>query len=301
MTLPERVERLVAELARALEQGLPQGGGVLEYMRSTHGGDAIEDFQDMLARRDDPDAATLAGLLLTAPPGMQAMLEPELERAACSPGEARQAAAALEDRVKLARAVLPDGSVVEIALEPGDAATFLARLRPDRSPPARLAGLADQRFGPGRAGEVKAMLRQCRLEWSGQREFFTAALLAGLDVSSLAALEALEWALTWLGTLDPEAPAAEMLGAKHLELTARLRRAADFHAALAKSSFEVMMAQGARVSLPHPDAVRGELALLDAVCLAVAGRPGWTLAGLSETDLGSVDDAESLVRALGGV
>lgn len=301
MTLPERVQALVGELARVLEAGIPQDEGVLDYVRSTHGEGGAEAVREVLARRGDPDAATLAGLLLTAPHALRAALEDALERAACSPAEAAQLGQALEERVDTARVLLPGAAVIDIALEPGEVSTFVARLRSQDNPPAQLADLARERFGQDGGAALRAGLRQSRLEWSAQRTFFMAALLAGLDPGQPGAQDAVDWALTWLDSLPREAPAAGMLGAKHLELTARLRRSADFHAALAKSSFEVMMAQGARVSLPHPDAVKREIALFDAVCVAVTGRPGWTLAGLVETDLGCADDAESVINALGGL
>ncbi|MFP5221175.1 MAG: hypothetical protein ACLGSA_02670 [Acidobacteriota bacterium] len=97
----------------------------------------------------------------------------------------------------------------------------------------------------------------------------------------------------------------ELLGAKHLELTTQLRRALDFNRALAKSSFEVMMSQGVRAPLMHPEAVREELALLDCACRVLTGYPAWTLSGLTEVDLGAVDvetdsDGEAMIQALGG-
>jgi hypothetical protein len=97
----------------------------------------------------------------------------------------------------------------------------------------------------------------------------------------------------------------ELLGARHLELTTQLRRAVDFNRAFSQSSFEVMMSQGVREPLMHPDAIREQLALLDGVCRILVGCPAWTLSGLTEVDLGEVDvesdgEGEAMIAALGG-
>jgi len=48
----------------------------------------------------------------------------------------------------------------------------------------------------------------------------------------------------------------------------------------------------------HPESLREELELLDAVCLAVTGRPGWALEGLARWDLGGGHDAASMLEAM---
>jgi hypothetical protein len=131
-----------------------------------------------------------------------------------------------------------------------------------------------------------------------ERICFLTALIKNIPTQG-EALDILAWAFTYLGSLTDGASALDSLGMRYAELTSRLRHSLDFHAALAKSSFEVMMSQGARVVLPHPDQIRGELALLDAVCLAVAGRPAWSLAGMAEVDIGLFEDGETMIAALG--
>lgn len=293
------LERVVRALLLALREGLPQDDSVLHYMASTHGDASPEAMEAVLADRDSPDAATLAGLLLFPSPALMERLEPLLEAAACTPEEARTAAEAVEEASGRTAALLPDGSRLAIALEPGEARTFVERLRLENTPPSELARILQKR-SPAPAGwSLQATLRHSSLAWSPQRVSFLAALLGNMDLSGPKAPEVLAWALAYLGSLPEDAPAAEPLGARQAELTARLRRSLDFHAALAKTSYEIMMAQGARVSLPHPDLIREELALLDAVSRAVTGRPGWALAGMAEQDLGLVEDGESLIEALG--
>jgi len=294
------VRRAAETVAALIHGGIAQGEDVLAYMRSTHGGESPDDFKAVLSDPDGPDARSLCALLLSPGEAQLAGLEPGLEAAACSPGEALEVSRMMERAFDKAWAVLPCGERIALPLEPGDVAAMVSRLRLDNNPPAPAARVLDERYPPELAARIKSGLRHSRLGWTDQRIFFLAALLGALDPAQPGLDEALSWTLTWLGSLPPDAVPADRLGAKHGELTARLRRSADFHAALSKSSFELMMAQGARVCLPHPDEVRRELGLLDTVCRAVTGRPCWALEGVTEVDLGQVEDEESLMRALGG-
>ncbi|WP_243359524.1 hypothetical protein [Fundidesulfovibrio terrae] len=306
----EHVPRLAQALARLLSKGLEQDASILEFAASTHGEGTAGGLRGILAEPDSPDATTLAGLLLFPSDAQLARLEPIIEEAACSPEEAARVADTVEDGCCAAAAILPGGECVSITLEPGQARAFVSRLRLAHTPPRLLARTVEDRFParedqagssapPGLTGwEIKSRLRHCRLDWTPDRTAFLAALLASATEEGL--LELLDWTVGYLSALPPDAPAMDRLGAKYFELTTLLRRARDFHDALAKSSFEIMMAQGARVSLPHPDQVRRELALLDAVCQAVTGRPSWTLSGMTETDLGAMEDGEEVIAALGG-
>ncbi len=296
----DSARRAATAITDMLARGIIQGEDTLDYVRSAHGGDSPEDFEAVLSDHDGPDARSLCSLLLFPGEAQLAALEPVFEEAACTPEDARKAATMVELEVNRTRAILPGGVSIDIPLDPGDVAALVIRLRLDHTPPQLLSRGIDERFTPETASRIKSRLRHSRLDWTGQRIFFLAALFGGLDPARADLDEVLSWALTWLSSLPPDAVAAERLGAKHGELTARLRRSADFHAELSKTSYELMMAQGARVSLPHPDEVRRELALLDAVCMAVAGRPGWALEGVMEVDLGQIEDEESLIRALGG-
>lgn len=294
------VRRAAEAVAAMLSGGIEQGEAVLAYMRTTHGGDSPEDFRAVLNEPDGPDARSLCALLLSPGENQLAGLEPGLEAAACSPEEALEVSRQMERAFDTAWAVLPGGERIALPLEPGDVAAMVSRLRLDSNPPAPASRVLGERYPPELAARIKSELRHSRIAWTDQRAFFLAALLGALDPALPGLEDVLAWTLVWLGSLPPDSVPAQRLGVKHGELTARLRRSQDFHAALSKSSFELMMAQGARVSLPHPDEVRRELGLLDTVCRAVTGRPCWALEGMTEVDLGQVEDEESLMRALGG-
>lgn len=289
--------KIVPFILRLFEEGLPQDAAVLHYMASTHGGASPSDFQAILADRDDPDATSLAELLLFPDKDALNRLELVLEKADCSPKDALTVAEAVGQACPGTRAVLPGGEEVPLPLEPGDAARFVERLRLEHTPPRELSGAVGARFLGESGAPLKVALRHCRLEWTAGRIFFLAALIRNM-ASTGEELDVLVWALTYLGGLPEGAPPLDSLGMKYAELTTRLRRALDFQADLAKSSFEVLMAQGVRAPLLHPDAIRRELAMLETVCLAVAGRPAWTLAGMTEVDIGLFEDGEAMIAAL---
>jgi hypothetical protein len=296
-----------------LGEGLPQDSSVFSYLTSVHGEASPDVFAAVLEDRDSADAAVLAGLLLF--PGVETLvrLEPVLEAARCSAEDASAVAEAVEAKGGRTRALLPGGQPVDLSLLPGEARTLVMRLRLEHSPPPELTAVLDKGYPGPAAVRLKVVLRHCRLTWAAPRVNFLEALLEGLSPSlsepgqvsddtrgAEAAPEVLAWALSHLGDLPLEADPGQALGARYLQLTARLRRASEFHAALAGSSFEVMSAQGARVALPQPETVRRELALLDSVSQAVTGRPAWSLAGSAEMDLGEFEDGESVIAALGG-
>jgi len=304
MTTADRTLLEDALLGR-LSQGVAHDASIFEFADATHGQGSAEGVRAILADPDSPDAATLAGLLLFPGEALLAELEPLLEQAACSPADASQVAEAVEARCVSARAGLPGGELIDVPLEPGAARTFVARLRLGHNPPPVLAAVLASRYPGPESWALKARLRHCRLEWSPERIAFLASLLGNMPQTKAGPGEetrdVLDWAVGYLESLPPDAPALDHLGGRYAELTTLLKRAQDFHAALAKTSYEVMMAQGARVSLPQPDQVRRELALLDVVCRAVAGRPAWTLAGMLEMDLGFAEDGEAVIAALGGL
>lgn len=296
--MPSPAEQVARAVVALLEKGVEQGQEALHYLRATHGGDSPEDVAQALAIPDDPDSRSLVALLLFPGQEQLAALEPELRAAACTPEEAALAARMAEAEVEAAFAVLPGGKRIPLPLEPGDVAALLLRLKPDHSPPPQLANTLLERLPAAQANRCLVLLRHCRLDWSPERVLFLTALAAGLPPDDPDMEDVLAWTLAWLSTLPPRLSPADRLGPARAELAGRLRRSVDFHEALAKSSYEVMMAQGGRASLPHPEQVRREIALLDAACLAATGRPGWALMGLSEIDLGTVEDEEALLKAL---
>jgi len=267
-------------------------------MRSTHGSDSPGSFRAVLADAGSAEADTLAGLLLFPAEAVRVALEPDLEACACTPGEARLLADRVAATVDAVPALLPGGHAV--LLEPDAAALrgFVARLRPEANPPRELAGVAQRRHAPPLAWRLKAALRAGPLVPTAARLFFLEALLDRMDAPNQEQ-QVLEWALRFLEHLPEDVPPHQALAPRREELSMRLDQALDFRKALAGSSFEVISSQGVRMPHLHPQSLREEIALLDAVCLAVTGRPGWTLEGVARRDMGAVRDADSLLEALG--
>ena len=322
-------DRLTAAIQAVLAEGLPQDEKVLHAVAATHGDASPESIAGVLSQRDSADAATLAAMLLFPDDGVRMRLEPLALLADCTPQQALEVAQEVARHTREALILLPDGVRMTLPLESGDAATFVERLRLADTPPPTLANVLEQRFNPAQAVRLSVQLRTCRLRWTEARTQIVARLLHGLgdagprdsDCESCGQnpTEVLSWAVSWLDSLSKTAlpgeesqstrtagpGLAELLGAKHLELSTQLRRAVEFNRVFSQSSFEVMMSQGVRAPLMHPDAIRRELALLDRVCVILTGSPAWTLTGLTEVDLGAVDleidrEGEAMIGALGG-
>ena len=322
-------EALTRAIIAQLQDGLRQDGDVLHAVETTHGESSPQAIAGVLSQRDSSDAATLAAMLLFPDADLRADLEPLALAARCSVQESRAVGEAVEGAVRTAAILLPGGQRLTLSLEPGDAAAFVKRLQLADSPPEELSRLLRDLFGPREAAHISVMLRTSRLRWNPARVGVVSRLLEGLgkraaresDLEPLdrPAPELLAWTLAWLDSLGPDSLAInageskrghswtlpELLGAKHLELTTQLRRAVEFNRVFSLSSFEVMMSQGVRAPLMHPDALREQLAFLDGVCRILAGCPAWTLSGLTEVDLGEVDvesdsEGEAMIAALGG-
>ena len=322
-------EALTRAIVAQLQEGLRQDENVLHAVESTHGDSSPQAIAAVLSQRDSSDAATLAAMLLFPDADLRARMEPLALAARCSIREARAVGEAIEGAVRSVAILLPGGQRFTLPLEPGDAAAFVERLQLADSPPEELSRLLRELFGPQEAALLSAMLRTSRLCWNPARVEVISRLLTGLGRNAAQdrgqntldrpAPDLLAWTLAWLDSLGPDSLAAnagetkqgrswtlpELLGARHLELTTQLRRAVDFNRAFSQSSFEVMMSQGVRAPLMHPDAIREQLTLLDGVCRILAGCPAWTLSGLTEVDLGEVDvesdgEGEAMIAALGG-
>jgi len=322
-------EALIRAIIARLQDGLRQDGDVLHAVESTHGESSPQAIAGVLSQRDSSDAATLAAMLLFPDADLRADLEPLALAARCTAQEALAVGEAVEAAVRSAAILLPDGQRLTLPLEPGDAAAFVDRLQLAESPPEELSRLLQELFAPQEGALLSVMVRTSRLRWNPARVDVLSRLLAGLGKraaqdGALGALdrpapELLAWTVSWLDSLGLDALASsagetkqghswtlpELLGAKHLDLTTQLRRAVEFNRVFSQSSFEVMMSQGVRAPLMHPDAVREQLALLDGVCRILVGCPAWTLSGLTEVDLGEVDvesdnEGEAMIAALGG-
>lgn len=324
-----RHEALIRAIIVRLQDGLRQDEDVLHAVESTHGDSSPQGIAEVLSQRDSSDAATLAAMLLFPDADLRADLEPLALAARCTAQEALAVGEAVEAAVSSAAILLPGGQRLTLPLEPGDAAAFVDRLQLADSPPEELSRLLRELFDPQEAALLSVMLRTCRLGWNPARMDVLSRLLAGLGKRAAKdgglgpldrpAPELLAWTVSWLDSLGPDALAhsageskrghvwtlPELLGAKHLDLTTQLRRAVEFNRVFSQSSFEVMMSQGVRAPLMHPDAIREQLALLDGVCRILVGYPAWTLSGLTEVDLGEVDvesdnEGEAMIAALGG-
>lgn len=322
-------DALIRAIIAQLQDGLRQDEDVLHAVESTYGDASPQAIAEVLAQRDSSDAATLAAMLLFPDADLRARIEPLALAARCATQEARAVGEAVEDAVRSAVILLPGGHRLTLPLEPGDGAAFVDRLQLADSPPEELSGQLWELFGPQEAALLSVMLRTSRLRWNPARVGVVSRLLAGLGKRTSQdgglgpldrpAPELLAWTLAWLDSLGPDSLATdagetkrghtwtlpELLGAKHLELTTQLRRAVEFNRVFSQSSFEVMMSQGVRAPLMHPDAIREQLALLDGVCRILVGYPAWTLSGLTEVDLGEVDvesdsEGEAMIAALGG-
>lgn len=299
---PELLQAMEAVRA-LLESGLPQDEAVLRYAASTHADASPEALAALFANRGDPEASSLAELLLFPGEEAQRRLEPALEAARATPEQARELELALEERVTRTWALLPGGQRLELPLEPGEAALFVRRLRPEHTAPPEVLAAVERRFTAEAALEFKIMLRHCRLDWTPQRRAYVCAVLGGLEASARDTADALAWTLRHLAGADPQESFVDGLGAAYAALEANLKRARDFERLLRTSSYEVMMSQGVRAPHLHEEGIRREMELVDMICQAVAGRPAWTLAGLGQMDMGDMDDPEALMEAftrLGG-
>jgi len=298
-SLPEAAEAIRA----LLDEGLPQDESVLRFAATTHADVSAQGIAALFADRDDPEASSLADLLLFPGEEVQRRLEPALESARPTPEQSEELGRIIEETVERTWALFPDGQRLELRLEPGEASLFVRRLRPEHTAPEEVLAVIGRRF-PGDAGlRFKTLLRHCRLEWSAQRKVFVCALLEGIEASQADTADALAWTLRHLAATEPGASFIDGLGAAYAALEANLKRARDFARMLQSSSYEVMMSQGVRAPHLHEEGLRREMALADMVCLALAGRPAWTLAGLGQMDMGDMDDPEALMEAftrLGG-
>ncbi|GFK92516.1 hypothetical protein NNJEOMEG_00341 [Fundidesulfovibrio magnetotacticus] len=293
-----RVESLALAVLDLLHHGLPQDNDTLHTLRSTFGDDSPEGLASVLADAGSAEAATLAALLLSPGPAVREALEPALEACRLTTDELPLLTDLVANGAARTAALFPDGRSAPLDLDAESARAFTLRLHPEATPPQELTRILDRRF-PGRpAWRLKALLRAARPDYTSPRVFFLSALLERLEAPDG---DVLAWAVRFLEERGDDPTPHQALAAKYHELSARLRQAQDFRKALAASSFEVMASRGVRLSHLHPEALREELARLDAVCRAVLGGPAWAVAGLGERDLGSGHDAWSMAELLSGL
>lgn len=298
---PANVLILCPVLKSVLEAGLPQDEETLRAIAAAHGEASPESLAVLLAGADGSDAAVARALLLYPSDRVKIALEPDIERAACSPDEARRTAEVLAGSAGRSVAVFPDGSRLDIALTPDDARAFALRLRLERNPARALRDILDKRFDPGLAARLKVILRHAPVAPDDAGVAFLGALLSGTraEGDTLAALAAFAPRF-WEG-LAPEESAEQGLARRYRTLVGQLKQAERQRDALDQSSFEIMISQGARLPYLHEDSLRAELVLLNLTARALGLTSAGALSEIIDRDLGASEDAEGLIARLGGL
>lgn len=292
---PTPLARAVADLLAA---GLPQDEAVTHFIRSTHGDLSPAALAARLADRDDPQVASLAELLLFPGEAVGLALEPALATARPDAAAALGLTEELAATVTQAVAVLADGSRVRFPLFPDDVRRFVARLAPTRTLPGEAAALLVERFGYEPALRLSVVARQTGPDWAPAATAFFLTLASRLPQDAANTQETLRFALRFLAGLPAPALPLPALIARRGQLAAQLRRAEQQDDALAKSNFETLIMTGARLPYLHAPDIARELALADAIILAVTGRPAPDTTG-SCLDMGFFSDVDGMLAALG--
>jgi hypothetical protein len=298
---PARIEALCSRLREVLAAGLPQDEPTLRAIAAASGAAGPGKLAWLLADPDNADAAVAKALLLYPADAIKAALEPHVERAACSPDEARLAAELLAGSAGHAVAVLPDGSRLDLALDPDDARSFASRLRLERNPAPALREIAEARFAPDLSWRLKVVLRNAPVSLDGAGVAFMRALLAGTSAGGDTLLELAAFALRFWEGLAPRESAEQGLARRYRTLAAQLKQAERLRDALEKSSFEILISQGARLPHLHEDTLRRELTLLNLAARALGLAGAGALGDIIDRDLGASEDAAGLIVRLGGL
>jgi len=287
---------VVRAILDILATGLPQDEAVVHFIHSTLGGLSPRELDAVLADRDDPQAASLAELLLFPGQAVAMALEQALAAARLDADGARELALSLAAAAPgQAVAVLPDGTRIAVPLEPDDVPRFVARLAPARTLPEDCASLLAERYGSDALGLAVAA-RQTGPDWTPGTAAFFRTLLSRLDPAAPNATDTLRFALRFLAGLPKTAQALPALNARRVQLSLQLRRARQQEDALAKSNYETLMMTGARLPYLHAPDIDRELGHVDAILLALTGRlPADTPAGCQ--DLGLMADMDDMFAA----
>ncbi|MBF0482491.1 MAG: hypothetical protein HQK81_14390 [Desulfovibrionaceae bacterium] len=298
---PENVAALRRRIQDVLEAGLPQDEQTVRAINASC--DPIIPIGPIGLAADPGggDEAVARALLLYPAEETKIALEPDLERAACSPDDARLTAELLCRSASRAAAVFPDGSRLDLALEPEDARTFVRRLRPECNPPGVLREILDTRFDPGMATRLKVVLRHAPVALGEAGAGFMRSLLAGTRATDGALVELTVFALRFWEGLAPVQTPEQGLARRWRTLAAQLKQAERQHDALDQSSFEIMISQGARLPHLHEESLRRELALLTLIARAIGLGGAGALSGGVDRDLGASEDAEGLIARLCGL
>jgi len=296
-----RLQALCSAIQDILEAGLPQDEGTLRAIAAASGRADPESLAGLLADPESSDATVAKALLLYPSDEIKTALEPAIERAACSPDDTRLAAEILAESAGRAAAVLPDGSRLDVALTPDDVRTFVRRLRPERNPAKVLRDILDARFDPNRAARLKVILRHAPVALDDRGVAFMGALLAGTSAAGDALIDLTAFAPRFWEGLAPGETPEQGLARRYRTLVGQIKQAERLHDALDKSSFEIMISQGARLPHLHEESLRRELALLNLTARALGMTGAGARSDIIDRDLGASEDAESLIGRLGGL
>jgi hypothetical protein len=295
------VTTLCRAIQDALESGLPQDAATLAAIAAATGLDSPGALGALLADRDDPEAAVARALLLFPGDAVKTALEPLLAATACSAADAREAAGLLAATGRRALIVFPDGSRLELALAPEDAATFAARLRLENTLPQALGEAVRSRCEPHLALRVAVLLRHAPTPLTGPTCEFVAAALLGAAAEGEILAELAAYAVRFAGGLAPGEPPAQALGRRYRTVAGQIKQAQRLAHALTQSSFEVMISQGARLPHLHEEDLRRELVLLN-LCARAFGLSGaGACSEVIDRDLGDGLDAEDIIERFGGL
>jgi hypothetical protein len=319
------LHRLAGEIAAALERGVPQDQATLDTVLATLGqADAHAALALLAADPEASEHAPLVALLFSPGPTLLRGLEPALARADVDAQEALAVAERVVQRVAallgplpaLLPALLPEGTRAGLRASAEGLRAFVRRLSPQATAPAELRALLARRCGPepeggpeggldrGLAGELAVdlavLLRHCRLVWTPERVFFIATLLerAELGTDDLPGL--LAWATGFLDLGGWPLGLRRALAGRRQALLAQLQQAEFLEQALARGSYETLMAQGLRLAHVHGPEVRAELGHLERAAVLVLGLPGAALDGVNVCDLGLAEDMDALLRLFPG-
>lgn len=342
---PDRIAPLARAVAALLSRGLDPDAQARHFLASTFGTTDPEALSVLAADPDSHEGALLCGYLLFPGPGALALLEEPLAAASLSPAEVPVLAASVAQELApqshpgpphgrapgdpfpfplpSVAVRLPSGTF-PLPLTPESLLSFVARLRPERTPPLELSAALDRRLPRAQALAARAVLRQGRLAFSPPQTAFLRSLIDRLsgpgqrpdprfDLPPLpghdalpaappaappALPEVLAYASALLERAEPGEPPLSLLARRARELDALLRQAERLDAARSQGSFEFLSASGLRAPHLHAPDLRRELSLLDAASRAVTGRSAQSLDAPVQRDLGLAEDFDDLLSLL---
>lgn len=292
------VAALAETIAAHLALGLAQDAATARCLASSLGPLSAAELAARLADGDDLEAAPLRELLLFPGRDTSLALEPALAAADLAPADLQALTACLAGAVRHVRVRLPGQAPIDLPVAATDIDLFVDRLRPAHTPPASIRQTLAARFPAPLARELAVDCRLAALPWPPSHRAFLETLLGRIDPAGSDAPDLVRFALRLFAQLAPDEPPLTALSQYRETLLSQYHRARLQEQSLAASNFETLLATGAR--LPHlhaPDLAR-DLALADAMLVALTGRTGGGEPP-AERDLGAVDDVAGFMDAFG--